>query len=196
MGLRFAGGFSRIATLEAVDEKCQVGPWDVALPGIYVRWGMACNASRIARRETTMRKSLGHKDRIRFRTPLILCFSLMMFSCAHPHRMQVERPVERADQHFRVAQLELVGDVAADTLGGGGGVGMDARLRKPLLQSRELAGWPTSLEVGDTNGASVSGPHGRNHGAPTPTAARCLASLGMTWTIGATGDGFSRAGLR
>ena len=49
------------------------------------------------------------------------------------------RPVERADEDFRLRQLQLAGDVVPDALGRGRRVGMHADLRKRLLERLEHA---------------------------------------------------------
>jgi hypothetical protein len=90
---------------ETADEKCQVEPWDAAFPVIYVLWRILYNASRIARLETTMSKSPCHNDRSRFRTPLIVCFSLMTLSCTHPHSMQIKRPCEHRSRLPTVTRI-------------------------------------------------------------------------------------------
>ena len=48
-------------------------------------------------------------------------------------------PVEGADQQLGIAQLQLLGDVDADALGGGGGVGVQAGLGKVIPELGQVA---------------------------------------------------------
>ena len=54
------------------------------------------------------------------------------------HAVGEVRPVEVADEEFRDSQAELLGDVAAHVLGGGGGVGVDGGVGEELAEPVEL----------------------------------------------------------
>ena len=55
------------------------------------------------------------------------------------HAIDQVRPVERANEDFGLGEAELAGDVVADSLGGGGGVGVDADGGKYVLERFEHA---------------------------------------------------------
>ena len=55
------------------------------------------------------------------------------------HPVEQIGAIERADQHCRVFEPELLDDVAAHALGGGRGVGVKARALETCLQLRQLA---------------------------------------------------------
>src|SRR5258708_26281637 len=54
------------------------------------------------------------------------------------HAVDEVRPIERSDQHQRVAQLQLVDDVALHAFGGGRGEGVERDSGKILAQPAEL----------------------------------------------------------
>ena len=91
-------------------------------------------------------------------------------------------PIEVADQHDRIAQGELGDDVAADLLGGGGGVGVDGGVGEELAQPAQLAifGAEIVAPVADAMGlvdgegadADLLQKRGRSRSAPAVPARR------------------------
>ena len=58
---------------------------------------------------------------------------------AAQHAVDEVRPIERSDQHQRIAQPQLGDDVAPDALGGGRGEGVERHVREIVAQPPELA---------------------------------------------------------